>query len=206
MSVTRIHESPRVTLPYTDEQWSKIESLGHAIDADLKKGDVRLTMGGEPTFVSIDDPDGAEWNFTAVSQKKRNSLRRTHQAAAQTIRARLAAALRPGQMVSGRTAAALGARGCYWRKDGVPIWKDDSLIADESKDYGHGAERRQGALLERIARVVGADPKYMIPGYEDAFYYTWKERRLPVQRHAGKIQSEGQAGARPHRADFPARA
>ncbi len=71
MNVTRIYESPRVTLPYTDEQWEKIESLGHAIDADLKKGDVRLTMGGEPTFVSMDDPDGAEWNFTAVSHKKR---------------------------------------------------------------------------------------------------------------------------------------
>ena len=66
MDVKRIYESPRVTLPYTDEQWTKIESLGHAIDADLKKGDVRLTMGGEPTFISIDDPDGPEWNFTAV--------------------------------------------------------------------------------------------------------------------------------------------
>lgn len=71
MSVRRIYESPRVTLPYTDEQWSKIESLGHAIDVDLKKNDVRLTMGGEPTFVSVDDPDGPEWNFTAVSHKKR---------------------------------------------------------------------------------------------------------------------------------------
>ena len=111
MNVTRVHESPRVTMPYTEEQWEEIESLGHAIDADLKKGDVRLTMGGEPTFVSIDDPDGAEWNFTAVSHKKTHSVRRTHQAAARKIRARLAAALRPGQMVSGRTAAALGARG-----------------------------------------------------------------------------------------------
>ncbi len=69
--MTRVYESPRVTKPYTDEQWIEIEKLGHAIDADLKKGDVRLTMGGEPTFVSIDDPDGPEWNFTAVSHKKR---------------------------------------------------------------------------------------------------------------------------------------
>ena len=71
MKVTRIYESPRVTKPYTDEQWSRIELLGHAIDADLVKSDVRLTMGGEPTFVSVDDPDGPEWNFTAVSHKKR---------------------------------------------------------------------------------------------------------------------------------------
>ena len=177
MTVKRVYESPRVTKPYTEEQWSEIEKLGHAIDVDLKKGDVRLTMGGEPTFVSMDDPDGPEWNFTAVSHKKSDSLRRTHQAAARKICARLAAALRPGQMVSGRTAAALGARR-YWRKDGVPIWKDDSLIADESKNYGHGAKDAK-ELLTRIAQRIGADPKHLLPAYEDAFYYTWKERRLP---------------------------
>src|SRR5258707_10678310 len=71
MRISRIYESPRVTRPYTEEQWQRIEVLGRAIDEDLKKHDVRLTMGGEPTFVSIDDPDGPEWNFTAISQKKR---------------------------------------------------------------------------------------------------------------------------------------
>ncbi len=71
MTVKRVYESPRVTKPYTDNQWTDIEKLGHAIDVDLKKNDVRLTMGGEPTFVSVEDPDGAEWNFTAMSHKKR---------------------------------------------------------------------------------------------------------------------------------------
>ncbi len=177
MSVTRIHESPRVTLPYSEEQWSRIESLGHAIDADLKKNDVRLTMGGEPTFVSIDDPDGPEWNFTAVSHQKRIL-------SGELIK-RLRKKFAPGSLLHyGQGKWYPGeqlprwALGCYWRKDGVPIWKDDSLIADESKDYGHGAKDAK-ALLERISLVVGADPKYMIPGYEDAFYYTWKERRLP---------------------------
>jgi hypothetical protein len=41
MSVTRIHEDPRVTKPYTDEQWEEIEALGHQVDADLNRGDVR---------------------------------------------------------------------------------------------------------------------------------------------------------------------
>ncbi|MFX6540525.1 transglutaminase family protein, partial [Acinetobacter baumannii] len=58
MSVTRLREAPRVTKPYTPEQWAAIEALGHAIDDDLKRFDVRLTMGGEPTFVAADDPDG----------------------------------------------------------------------------------------------------------------------------------------------------
>jgi uncharacterized protein (DUF2126 family)/transglutaminase-like putative cysteine protease len=177
MKVTRIYESPRVTLPYTDEQWNKIESLGHAIDADLKKGDVRLTMGGEPTFVSVDDPDGPEWNFTAVSHKKRTL-------SGELIK-RLRKKFAPGSLLHyGQGKWYPGeqlpryALAAFWRKDGVPIWKDDSLIADESKDYGHSAKDAK-ALLERIAKVTGANPKYMIPAYEDAFYYTWKERRLP---------------------------
>jgi uncharacterized protein (DUF2126 family)/transglutaminase-like putative cysteine protease len=177
MTVTRVQESPRVTLPYTDEQWSKIESLGHAIDVDLKKGDVRLTMGGEPTFISTEDPDGPEWNFTAVSQKKR--------VLSGELIKRLRKKFAPGSLLHyGQGKWYPGeqlprwALGCYWRKDGVPIWNDDSLIADESKDYGYQAKDAK-ALLERISRVVGADPKYMLPAYEDAFYYTWKERRLP---------------------------
>jgi uncharacterized protein (DUF2126 family)/transglutaminase-like putative cysteine protease len=177
MKVTRIYESPRVTKPYTEEQWTEIEKLGHAIDADLTKGDVRLTMGGEPTFVSVDDPDGPEWNFTAVSPKKR--------ALSGELIKRLRTKWAPGALLHyGQGKWYPGeqlpryALGCYRRKDGVPIWKDDALIADESKDYGHSAKDAR-ALLDRIARVVGCDPKYLLPGYEDAFYYMWKERRFP---------------------------
>src|ERR1022692_1086318 len=172
MYLTRVHESPRVTLPYTDAQWETIESLGHGIDADLKKGDVRLTMGGEPTFVSVDDPDGPEWNFTAVSHKKRIL-------SGELIK-RLRKQLAPGSLLHyGQGKWYPGeqlprwALGCYWRKDGVPIWNDDSLIADESKDYDYGP-REAKELLSRIATVVGGNPKHLIPAYEDAFYYTWK--------------------------------
>src|ERR1039458_3357974 len=66
MTVERIYESPRVTKPYTAAQWRTIEKLGHQVDADLRTGDVRLTMGGEPTFVSLDDHDGAEWTTAAL--------------------------------------------------------------------------------------------------------------------------------------------
>jgi len=178
MGVTRIYESPRVTKPYTEEQWQKIEVLGQAIDKDLTANDVRLTMGGEPTFVSIDDPDGPEWNFTAVSHKKRLL-------SGELIK-RLRKHFAPGSLLHyGQGKWYPGeplprwALAAYWRKDGVPIWKDDSLIADESKNYGHGA-REAKELLSRIASLTGADPKHLIPAYEDAFYYTWKERRFPA--------------------------
>jgi uncharacterized protein (DUF2126 family)/transglutaminase-like putative cysteine protease len=177
MNVSRVHESPRVTRPYSDEQWSAIDKLGRAIDVDLNKNDVRLTMGGEPTFVSIDDPDGAEWNFTAVSPKKRilsgtllKRLREKFTSGALLHHGQ--GKWYPGEPLPRWALAA------YWRKDGVPIWKDESLIADESKNYGHGA-REAKELITRIARTVGADAKYVLPAYEDAFYYMWKERRLP---------------------------
>ena len=177
MTVKRVYESPRVTKPYTEEQWTEIAKLGHAIDVDLKRGDVRLTMGGEPTFVSVEDPDGPEWNFTAVSKKKRilsgELIKR--------LRGKFApdALLHygqgkwyPGEPLPRYALAA------YWRKDGVPVWKDDSLIADESKNYGHGPKEAK-ELATWLAKAIGADTKHLIPAYEDAFYYTWKERRFP---------------------------
>jgi transglutaminase-like putative cysteine protease len=177
MRITRIYESPRVTRPYTDEQWVEIEKLGRAIDSDLVKNDVRLTMGGEPTFISVDDPDGPEWNFTAVSQKKR--------VLSGELIKRLRAKFAPGSLLHyGQGKWYPGeplpryALAAYWRKDGVPIWKDDSLIADESKDYGFGAKEARAFSL-RLARTLDVDPKNLIAAYEDAFYYTWKERRFP---------------------------
>ena len=70
MSVTRIHEDPRVTRPFTEAQWGAIDALGRQVDRELEEGDVRLTLGGEPTFISIDDMEGIEWNYTAMSEKK----------------------------------------------------------------------------------------------------------------------------------------
>ncbi len=100
MKVERIREAPRVTKPYTDEQWARIEALGHRIDADLDAGDVRLTMGGEPTFVSIDDPDGAEWNTTALGPTKRLRAAELFQRLRARYAAQGLAAFRPGQVVS----------------------------------------------------------------------------------------------------------
>jgi uncharacterized protein (DUF2126 family)/transglutaminase-like putative cysteine protease len=177
MRVTRIYESPRVTKPYTEEQWVRIDSLGHSIDAELNGLDARLTMGGEPTFVSIDDPDGPEWNVTAVSHKKR--------VLSGQLLKRLAARFAPGALLHyGQGKWYPGeqlprwALAAYWRKDGVPVWKDPSLIADEARDYGFGVNDAR-ALALRIASVLGVDPRFLLPGYEDAFYYIWKERRLP---------------------------
>ena len=190
MKVTRIYESPRVTKPYTEEQWAEIERLGHAIDADLVKNDVRLTMGGEPTFISIDDPDGPEWNFTATSPKKRQL--------SDELLKRLRAKFAPGSLVhygQGKwypgESLPRWAFGCYWRKDGQPIWLRDELIAKEAADYGHTSDH-SAKFIQTLSTRLGADPKWVLPGYEDPFYHVWKERRLPanVDPHKANLKDE----------------
>ncbi|MDB5356976.1 MAG: transglutaminase domain protein [Phycisphaerales bacterium] len=178
MSVTRIHEDPRVTKPYTDEQWAQIESLGHQVDADLNRGDVRLTMGGEPTFVSIDDMDGPEWTSAALGPLK-------YRRGDELVR-RLRDKFAPegflhhgqGKWYPGESLPRWSL-GLYWRKDGQPIWRDKSLIADENKPRRH-TENDARAFAVRLAERLGVEPRFLVPGFEDAWYHLWKERRLPV--------------------------
>ncbi len=178
MSVMRIYESARVTKPYTPEQWAEIEKLGHRIDDDLTANDVRLTMGGEPTFVSIDDMDGPEWNTAAVGPKKRLL-------SGELIK-RLRQQFGPGGLLhygQGKwypgESLPRWALGCYWRKDGVPIWTDDSLIADESKNYGYTEQEARKFGLA-VSAALGVNPRWLKEAYEDVYYYLWREKRLPV--------------------------
>jgi len=178
MTVTRIFESPRVSKPYTEEQWARIDASGKAVDKRLVDGDVRLTMGGEPTFISIDDPEGAEWNFTANGVKKRElsgqlikRLREKYAASGGLLH------YGQGKWYPGEPLPRWSL-GCWWRKDGVPLWKDANLIADEGVDYGHGpAEAR--LLAEAIVKHLGVSKDHLIPAHEDIYYYIWKERKLP---------------------------
>jgi uncharacterized protein (DUF2126 family)/transglutaminase-like putative cysteine protease len=177
MSVARIYESPRVTFPYTDDQWARINALGEAIDARLRERDVRLTMGGEPTFISIDDMDGPEWNTAAMGPKKRHLaealIKRlwSHYGAGGFIHYGQGKWY-PGESLPRWAFSAL------WRRDGQPVWRDPTLLADIVRPAGRTAEdaRSFGARLGHHLRVGDT---WLMPGYEDAWYYLWKERRLP---------------------------
>ena len=178
MKVTRIHEDPRVTLPYTDEQWESINALGRAIDRDLVTGDVRLTMGGEPTFVSIDDMDGAEWNTAALGPAKR--------VLAERLLDRLRQRLAPGGFLHcGQGKWYPGeplprwALTCYWRADGAPLWHDRALLASDDTSYGFGPPDAQ-RFAETLAQRLGVDPDYVNPAFEDPVYYLQRERQLPI--------------------------
>jgi uncharacterized protein (DUF2126 family) len=178
MSVARLRETPRVTYPYTEEQWARIDALGERIDAQLRAGDVRLTMGGEPTFLSIDDMDGPEWNSAAMGPKKREL--------AETLMRRLwrhygaggflhygQGKWYPGESLPRWALSAI------WRRDGQPLWQRPELLADLAVPAGHttaDAERFARALC----RELGVTDQWLMPGHEDTWYYLWKERRLPA--------------------------
>ncbi len=169
MRMTRIHEDPRVTKPYTDVQWAQITALGSDIDRDLVAQDVRLTMGGEPTFVSADDMEGAEWNITAIGPDKRRLSE-------QLIR-RLCQRFAPGGLLHfGQGKWYPGeqlprwALACYWRKDGHPIWRRPELIAACDKTYHYTIDDAEH-FLEALATRLKIDPGYAVPAFEDPVYF-----------------------------------
>src|SRR5580704_7054570 len=178
MSITRVLETSRVTKPYSEKQWKEIEALGDRVDQVLNSHDVRLTMGGEPTFVSIDDRSGAEWHTAAVGPTKRGL--------ADTLIRRLRERFAPGGLLHygqgkwypgeslPRWAFAL-----YWRTDGVPLWKNADRIAAE-KPGGTATAEEARRLTESIAEKLGLDSSYAMPAYEDFWHHLGKERGLPA--------------------------
>jgi uncharacterized protein (DUF2126 family)/transglutaminase-like putative cysteine protease len=178
MSVRRLLESPRVTKPYTDSQWRGIMALGQKVEEELKTQDVRLTMGGEPTFVSLDDPGGAEWTSDALGPNKRRMavellLKLRDRFAPQALLHFGQGKWYPGEPLP------RWALGCYWRKDGVAIWENPKLIADENAVSAYTAADAR-SFLEALTRRLEVDASFIITAFEDAFYYLWKERKLPV--------------------------
>ena len=176
-SVQRIHEDPRVTKPYTDDQWAAIDALGRQVDAALQADDVRLTMGGEPTFVSIDDMEAPEWNNAADGPHKRalagDLIRRLHTTFAQGgVRQYGQGKWYPGEQLP------RWRLGAYWRTDGVAMWNDPTLLAIEDKDYGLGRDEAQ-RFVEALCQTLNVDADHISAAYEDIFYFLWAEGNLP---------------------------
>ena len=178
MEITRCHEDPRVTKPYTERQWNRIDAVGAKVDARLKAGDVRLTMGGEPTFVSIDDMEGEEWTVAAVGPKKQELsdelIRR--------LRDRFASGallhFGQGKWYPGESLPRW-AYTCLWRKDGEPIWNNDRLLADIAESNNVDTSNAE-QFMTRFADRLGVEQKWVRPAYEDLWHVIEQEQKLPV--------------------------
>ncbi len=178
MSVKRILEAPRSTRPYPEQVWSDILSLGDRVDEELTERDVRLSMGGEPTFVSIDDMEGAQWNTEALGEEKL--------ALSETLIRKLWQQWAPGGFLhygQGKwypgESLPRWALGCYWRKDGKPVWRDEHLLADVSRDYGFGITEAE-KFIKTLAKNLDVSADYIRESYEDITHYLLKEQQLPV--------------------------
>lgn len=175
--VTRIYEDPRVTKPYDDAEWRKIERLARKVDAELEAGDVRLTMGGEPTFVSIDDMEGAQWNTAALGEDKRRLAGELFGRVKQRFGAGGLTHIGQGKWYPGEPLPRW-ALSLFWRTDGEPLWHDEALLDNET-DEGELTPDHARAFADRLAACLGLDTDYIVPGYEDVGYYLWREGRLP---------------------------
>ena len=181
MKLDRVRETPRVSKPYTEAQWQDLLARGAELDRALAAADVRLTMGGEPTFVSATDLDSPEWTVDAVGPTKRGIAGR--------LLRRLAPIWMPGaalQTVLGKHYPgeplprwALYAHG---RVDGEPVWRDGALCADDGAP-GHApgcTAADAAAFCAALAERLGLDPALVLPAYEDIHYHLWREHRLPA--------------------------
>ncbi|HET9668097.1 MAG TPA: transglutaminase family protein [Casimicrobiaceae bacterium] len=160
MNVARVGEIARVTRPFSDAQWEALETLGEQVDADLRAGDVRLTQGGEPTFVAIDDVDAPEWNTTALSAAKLARARRL----VRRLRQRFAP---QGLLHEGQGKWYPGeplprwALGLFWRSDGVPLWRDEALLADAA-DPGSATLDDARTVIVTLAEGLRVDARNIV--------------------------------------------
>ncbi len=168
-TVTRIHEDPRVTLPYTDEAWATIQDVARGVDERMVAGDVRLTVGGEPTFVSVDNQVDEEWTTAADGPHKRQraselAARLKAEWAPQGLIHRGQGRWYPGEPLP-RWQIAL-----YWRTDGQPLWPDDTLLADPWSTDSNSTPADDAAAYELLAAIadgLGLPLSQVRPAYED---------------------------------------
>ncbi|MET0784523.1 MAG: transglutaminase family protein [Leifsonia flava] len=186
--VLRVHEDPRTTKPYTDPQWQRIDALGLLVDERLQRNDVRLTMGGEPTFVSLDDATSPQWNTDADGEHKREladglaeRLRSTYARGGVVHRGQ--GKWYPGEPLP-RWNIAL-----QWRTDGQALWNDPTLFANPWRgDADPDAPANAELLARTVTTLLGLPARQLLPGYEDPLAALSAELREPEGARPGAAE------------------
>ena len=178
MTVSRLVEPIRITRPFEDTDWSALDQVGERVEADLQAQDVRLTMGGEPTFVSIDNFEAAEWTVDASGATKPIIAEQL----IQRLKSRFGAGgmlhYGQGKWYPGE-ALPRWALGLYWRRDGQPILRCGLLDTQAGRKPAAKASDALG-LIQRLAGRLGVDPALVIPAREDPLHWIKAEGDLPA--------------------------
>ena len=185
MEILRIYESPRVTKPYDDDQWKNILQLGDLVDQQLIDQDVRLTMGGEPTFVATEGADEPEWNTAAMGPTKRDyASKLTQKLSAQYSHGGILHCGQgkwyPGEQLP-RWAFSL-----FWRTDKKPIWQDAKLFSQEA-DQAQYTQQDAKKLIKQLCLNLGLPGNSFYEGKEDAWYYLWRESKLTTDQNVTNL-------------------
>ncbi|MDP1930521.1 MAG: transglutaminase family protein [Gammaproteobacteria bacterium] len=176
--VTRIHEDPRVTKPYTGDEWKKIDALGLRVDEELLVNDVRLTVGGEPTFISIDDMESPQWNTAALGKEKRKLAGELLLALKKHYGPQGIVHIGQGKWYPGEPLPRW-ALGLFWRTDSKPLWHNPQLLADD-RVPGPVNMRMAANFIGTLARRLRISPRYVLPAFEDKSFYLKREAELPA--------------------------
>tara|TARA_R110000824_G_scaffold279180_1_gene467396 strand:+ start:35278 stop:38427 length:3150 start_codon:yes stop_codon:yes gene_type:complete len=180
-TVKRIHEDPRVTKPYSEDQWQAIDQLGRKVDVKLQEQKLNLTMGGEPTFVSIDDMEGAEWNSKALGKDKLRLASDLLMSLKEHFAGNGFIHHGQGKWYPGEELPRW-ALGIFWRTDNKPLWHDASLLDDSrtnAKSKGKLSKTSSQKFMTLLTEKLGLDKRFALPTYEDADFYLKREGQLP---------------------------
>lgn len=146
--------------PYTAAHWEKIQACGHAVEASLRRSGVRLTMGGEPTFVPV-HPEGAEWRTAALGPTKLAYARRL---AHELVRTSWPGAViletsgkhYPGEPLPRWTLLV------QKRADAHPVWRDLSLLRADTEPGRHDTVHAR-EFIAALAWELTIPPAHALP-------------------------------------------
>ena len=197
-------EIARIAPLISDEAWAALDALGETVDADLATADVRLTMGGEPTFVSIDNYESPEWTVAALGPDKR--------VRADELIRRLRARFAPQGLLH-------YGLGKWYPGEATPRWAFFALLAarrqadvarrepDRARErHARDTRRRREAFRRSASPRDSALRRRVQAAYEDPAHWMLEEGKTSGERRCARSETVRCGGARPHGARLRARA